>query len=83
VWYLFSVTIGVERKLDAREVHAPVIGKEDAVLKAADEWVSALQALVAARESSNRSDAEQEALDIAGSRLVMAVMQWRLLRDSG
>jgi hypothetical protein len=49
----------------------------DAVLSAADEWVSAQEALVAARQVSEETDAEREAVDIAGSRLVVAVMRWR------
>jgi hypothetical protein len=49
----------------------------DAVLNAADEWVSAQEALVAAKQVSGDTEAEQEAVDIAGSRLVVAVMRWR------
>ena len=54
-----------------------------AVLKAADEWVSAQEALVAARQVSEKTDAEHEAVDIAGSRLVVAVMRWRSSRLIG
>jgi hypothetical protein len=49
----------------------------EAVLKAADEWVSAQEALVAARQVSKEAAAEQVAVDIAGSRLVVAVTRWR------
>jgi hypothetical protein len=52
----------------------------EAVLKAADEWVSAQEALVAAKQTSEETEAEQEAVDIAGSLLVMAVTRWRLQR---
>jgi hypothetical protein len=53
----------------------------EAVLKAADEWVSAQEALVAARQVSNEADAEQGAVDIAGSQLVVAVTRWRSSRQ--
>jgi hypothetical protein len=52
----------------------------DAVLNAADEWVSAQEALVAALQVSDETDAEHEAVDIAGSRLVLAVTRWRSRR---
>jgi hypothetical protein len=55
----------------------------DAVLKSADEWVAAVEALVAARQGSVETEAEQEVLDCAGSRLVVAVMRWRASRDLG
>jgi hypothetical protein len=48
-----------------------------AVLEAADNWVTELEALVAARQLSDDVEAEQEAVDIAGSRLVTAVKNWR------
>jgi hypothetical protein len=51
-----------------------------AVLKAADEWVSAQEALVATRQVSNDTEAEQEVVDAAGSRLVVAVTRWRSSR---
>jgi hypothetical protein len=54
----------------------------EAVLHAADEWVLAQEALVAAKPVSDETEAEQEALDIAGSRLVVAVTRWRLKRSS-
>jgi hypothetical protein len=55
----------------------------EAVLKAADEWVSAQEALVAARQGSKEADAdaEQGAVDIAGSQLVVAVTRWRSSRQ--
>lgn len=49
----------------------------DAVLKSADEWVLAQEALVAAKQISKETEAEQEAVDIAGSVLVVAVTRWR------
>lgn len=49
----------------------------EAVLKAADDWVLAQEALVAAKQLSKETEAEQEAVDIAGSLLVVAVMRWR------
>jgi hypothetical protein len=49
----------------------------EAVLKAADEWVSAQEALVAAQKVSEETETEREAVDIAGSRLVVAVIRWR------
>jgi hypothetical protein len=52
----------------------------EAVLKAADEWVSAQEALVAAQQRSEETEAEQEAVDVAGSRLVVAVIRWRSRR---
>jgi hypothetical protein len=52
----------------------------EAVLKAADEWVSAQEALVAARQVSKEAAAEQVAVDIAGSQLVVAVTRWRSSR---
>jgi hypothetical protein len=48
-----------------------------AVLKAADDWVSGLEALIAVQQVSNETEAEHEAVDIAGTRLVLAVTRWR------
>jgi hypothetical protein len=58
----------------------PVIFDVEAVLKAADEWVLAQEALVAAIHASEETEAEREAVDIAGSRLVVAVARWRSRR---
>jgi hypothetical protein len=55
----------------------------EAVLKAADEWVLSQEALVAAKQASEETEAEQEAADIAGSRLVIAVTRWRSERGTG
>jgi hypothetical protein len=52
----------------------------EAVLKAADEWVLAQETLVAAIRVSEETEAEREAVDIAGSRLVVAVTRWRSSR---
>jgi hypothetical protein len=49
----------------------------EAVLRAADEWVSAQEALVAAKQVSNETEAELEAVGIAGFLLVIAVTRWR------
>jgi hypothetical protein len=54
----------------------------EAVLKAADEWVLAQEALVAAKQVSKETEAEQEAVDIAGSLLVVAVTRWRSERGT-
>jgi hypothetical protein len=54
----------------------------EAVLNAAQEWVSAQEALVAARQTSRETEAEQEAVDIAGARLVVAVNRWRSIREA-
>jgi hypothetical protein len=51
----------------------------DAVLKAADEWVAAQEALLSANQESA---ARQEVVDIAGSRLVVAVSRWRSTRGA-
>lgn len=59
------------------------IGEREAVLKAAEEWVEALEALVAAKQGSGETEAEQEVYDIAGSQVVMAVARWRAARGSG
>jgi hypothetical protein len=50
------------------------------MLEAADQWVSAQEALVAARQISEETEAEQQAADAAGSRLVVAVTRWRSSR---
>jgi hypothetical protein len=55
----------------------------EAVLKAADEWVETQEALVAAQQNSQETETEQEAADIAGSRLVVAVTRWRSERGAG
>jgi hypothetical protein len=47
-----------------------------AVLNAADEWVSAQEALVAAMQVSEDTEADHQAVDVAGTRLVIAVMRW-------
>jgi hypothetical protein len=55
-----------------------VIGSAvEAVLRAADSWVAAQEALVTARQVSKETEAEQEAVDIAGTHLVLAVRRWR------
>jgi hypothetical protein len=49
----------------------------NAVLEAANLWVAAQEALVAAKQVCKETEAEQEAADIAGTRLVLAVTRWR------
>jgi hypothetical protein len=49
----------------------------EAVLKAADKWVFAQEAVLAALQNSEETDVEREAVDLAGSRLVLAVTRWR------
>ena len=53
----------------------------EAVLEAADEWVSAQESLLGAAASPEGREARQEAADIAGARLVVAVKRWRARRD--
>ena len=60
----------------------PVASEVDAVLKAADAWVAAQEALLAARQGSQEIKAKQEAADIAGSQLVVAVTRWRSKRGT-
>ena len=55
-------------------------GSVEEVLKAADEWVSAQEALLATRQVSVETEAEQDNVDSAGAGLVMAVMRWRSTR---
>jgi hypothetical protein len=52
-----------------------------AVLHAAEEWVSAQEVLVAARQVSEEVEVEWEAVDLAGSRLAVAVTRWRSGRE--
>jgi hypothetical protein len=54
----------------------------EAVLKAADVWVGAQEAVLAAKQVGMRTKAAKEILDIAGSRLVVAVMHWRAKRGA-
>jgi hypothetical protein len=72
-----------DQNLCGEEMKPGRTGEVSAVLKAADEWVSALETLVAAKESGGETDPEQEVLDIAGSQLVVAVMRWRSRSDLG
>jgi hypothetical protein len=55
----------------------------DAVPKAADDRIQAREALLAAKQGSQEIEAKQDAVDIAGSQLVVAVMRWRSERDPG
>jgi hypothetical protein len=56
---------------------SPVIFELEVLLKTADDWVSAQEALLAAKQMCKETEAEREAADIAGSRLVVAVARWR------
>jgi hypothetical protein len=58
------------------------IFEAEAVLKAADGWVAAQEDLVAARQAGEQTETEEEALDIAGARLVLAVTRWRSKRQT-
>ena len=51
-----------------------------AVLDAADHWVAAIEALVAAKQASEETEAEREAVDLAETRLALAVKKWRSKR---
>jgi len=52
----------------------------DAVLRAAREWAAAQEALVEAKQTSRATADEEEAVDIAGAKLVVAVNRWRSSR---
>jgi hypothetical protein len=54
----------------------------EAVLKAADLWVTAQEVLIDAKQAANENEAEEEAADIAGVRLVAAVTRWRFSRGA-
>ncbi len=49
----------------------------EAVLKAADDWVAAQEALLTAKEAGRDGEAEREAADCAGVQLLLAVVPWR------
>ena len=53
----------------------------EAVLRAAESWVGAQEALVAAKQVSKETEAEEEVVDIAGAQLVLAVRRWRSGRE--
>lgn len=55
--------------------------REEAVLKAADDWLTTLEALIASREIAEGTEVRQEDADIAGVALVLAVTSWRSARD--
>lgn len=54
---------------------------EDAVLKAADNWLRTLEAVVAAGTSDEGTEDPEEMADLAGVELALAVTRWRLSRD--
>ena len=49
----------------------------EALLEAADDWLTALEVLGAARSASRKTVAEQEAAEVAEIRLALAVTAWR------
>jgi len=55
---------------------------ENAVLKAADDWLTALEKQVAARHFSKDTEPEQETLELAEVKLVRVVMELRRSRVS-
>ena len=55
---------------------------ENAVLKAADDWLTALEKQIAARRLSKDTEPEQEAVELAEVKLVNAVMELRRNRVS-
>lgn len=55
-----------------------VVGSSvEAVIRAAESWVGAQEALVAVKQVSIQTEAEEEAADLACTRLVLAVRRWR------
>jgi hypothetical protein len=58
----------------------PASDEVTAVLNAADNWVTALEALVAAKQASKKTETEEDAVDVAGTLLVAAVTNWRLAK---
>jgi hypothetical protein len=63
--------------LEGSEMDSP---RKEAVLKAADNWLRALEALVAKRKTAEGAEAREEAADLASVELVVAVKSWRLER---
>jgi hypothetical protein len=60
-----------------------VIIDADAVLRAADEWVAAHEALLSAHQSFRETEEEEERVDIAGARLAVTVKRWRAQSPPG
>jgi len=69
-----------ESQMDRGERENTVL--ENAVLKAADDWLTALEKQVAARRLSKDTELEQEAVELAEVKLVSAVMELRQNRVS-
>jgi hypothetical protein len=53
------------------------VADTDAILRAADEWVTAQEAVVAARQRLEKTELQEERADLAGAKLVVAIKQWR------
>lgn len=51
--------------------------REEAVLKAANNWLKALEELVEARQTVDGTEVPQDAADLAEVQLVLAVTSWR------
>ena len=71
-WGHSKISVKVVRLMTAAE----------AVLRAADEWGAAQEALVAAIQAFRATADEEEAADLAGAKLVLAVARWRSKHDS-
>lgn len=54
---------------------------EEAVLKAADNWLRKIEALVGADTAAEGAEDREELADIAGVELALAVARWRTSRD--
>jgi hypothetical protein len=55
--------------------------REEAVLKAADNWLRMIEALVAAGKTVEGTEDRQETADLAGVELALAVTRWRSSSD--
>jgi hypothetical protein len=55
--------------------------REEAVLRAADNWLKTIEALVAARKTAEGTEDRQETADLAGVELALAVTRWRSNHD--
>jgi hypothetical protein len=69
-WYLESI-----------EIMKVIRSTAEAVLRAAESWVAAQEALVAVQQISKKTEGQREAADVAGTQLALAVARWRSVRD--
>ena len=60
-----------------RECAKPIIIDAKAVLRAADDWLAAQEALIAAQQSFKETEVEEERVDVAGVKLAVMVKRWR------